>query len=198
MPTKCSIRQKHRQRRLRTNQRRLKPVPIKCSIRQNRRQRRLRTNQRRSKPVPTKCSIRQKHRQRPLRTNRRQSKPAPTKCSIRGKHRQRPLRTSRRRVEAAADQVLDTTKAPPTPPPYKPTAQEQVYLARQERREGSTPPAPRLNFAHDHRGMRLMTDHPDPTIVKLIMETLGTADPAFFAGLKQQLIDLRAARAKKK
>ena len=94
-------------------------------------------------------------------------------------------------VEAAADQVLDTTKAPPTPPPYKPTAQEQVYLARQERREGSTPPAPRLNFAHDHRGMRLMTDHPDPTIVKkLIMETLGTADPAFFAGLKQQLIDL--------
>ena len=94
-------------------------------------------------------------------------------------------------VEAGADQVLDTTKAPPTPPPYKPTAQEQVYLARQERREGSTPPAPRLNFAHDHRGMRLMTDHPDPTIVKkLIMETLGTADPAFFAGLKQQLIDL--------
>jgi len=94
-------------------------------------------------------------------------------------------------VEGGADQVLDTTKAPPAPPPYKRTAQEQVYLARQERREGSTPPAPRLNFAHDNRGMRLMTDHPDPTIVKkLVMETLGTADPFFFAGLEQQLIDL--------
>jgi hypothetical protein len=94
-------------------------------------------------------------------------------------------------VEAGADQVLDTTKAPPTPPPYEPTAQEQIYLAGQERRKGSMPPAPRFNFEHDYRGMRLTTDHPDPVIAKkLLMEALGTADPAFCAGLEQQLIDL--------
>jgi hypothetical protein len=94
-------------------------------------------------------------------------------------------------VEAGADQVLDTTKAPPTPPPYEQSAQEQLYLARHERREGRMPPAPRFKFEHDYRGMRLTIDHPDlVTAEKLLMEALGTADPAFFAGLEQQLFDL--------
>jgi hypothetical protein len=94
-------------------------------------------------------------------------------------------------VKDGADQLLNATEAPPEPPPYKPTAQEQLYLVRQERRKGSTPPAPHFNFEHDYRGMRLTTDHPDPTIVKkLFMEALGTADPAFYEGLEQQLFDL--------
>jgi hypothetical protein len=115
---------------------------------------------------------------------RRPKRECPSQLSNQHEHDQANFGTG-------ADQLVDAVEALPTPPAYEPTAKEQLYLARHEKRKDNTPPTPSFEFEHDWRGMRPVKDHPDlMTANKLLMEALATADPAFFAGLERQLIDL--------
>ena len=72
--------------------------------------------------------------------------------------------------------------------PYEPTPRERTagaaYLVRKEQAS----PAPRMRVSKKNGITQIEPDHPEPVVAEiLLMDALGTAEPAFLNGLLEQL-----------
>ena len=79
--------------------------------------------------------------------------------------------------------MIDKTKA--LAKPYEPTPMERTTLEAQYDRRRRRRPAPRVKISTKNNNSAISLDHADDG--SLIMETLGTADPAFVQGMMLQL-----------
>jgi hypothetical protein len=82
--------------------------------------------------------------------------------------------------------MIDTTRA--LARPYEPTPRERTALEAQHDRRRRRRPAPSVKVSIKDGGTTISSDHPDNDVGGLLlMEALGTADPAFVHGLMGQL-----------
>jgi hypothetical protein len=73
---------------------------------------------------------------------------------------------------------------------YDPTPHERAALEAYRAHEEQSPPAPRLRVTENDGATKISPDHPKPSVGHvLLMDALGTRDPAFLEGFLLQLAD---------